>query len=312
MSVAFTVAVKDPNHAADSLDGTLAEDFSVAAGDWLQHLTGLGSIDFEIDIGPTPAGRAESAPAVVLPAGTAADGTPVYEPGTLYELRTGIDPNGAAPDAVISIDPNYLRQAVWADPTPADTTDAVPGDRVDLVSVLRHETGHTLGIISATPGGGGSVPWETTFDQQTVARSDGAFFVGEHARAAYGGDVPLTTLPGGEAYSHLGNSLAEPAGTDLMNGVAFYLGTRYEVSPLDLAILEDIGAPVVPSTIPEDLVASSWNGHYHLAQYSQRSYSGQTSAPGHDAHHDTHHDPHHDPHLWGGHEHLAFHHNDWA
>jgi hypothetical protein len=312
MSVAFTVTVKDPSHAADSLDGTLAADFSVAAGDWLQHLTGLGSIDFEIDVGPTSAGRAESAPAVVLPDGTAADGTPIYEPGTLYELRTGVDPNGAAPDAVISIDPNYLRQSVWADPTPADTTDAVPGDRVDLVSVLRHETGHMLGIISAKPGGGGSVPWETTFDQLTVTRSDGAFFIGEHARAAYGGDVPLTTLPGGEAYSHLGNSLAEPAGTDLMNGVAFYLGTRYEISPLDLAILEDIGAPVVPDATavagaqepPQDPTASSWKGHYHHARYHQQFDYGQASAPGHD--------PHHDPHLWGGHEHLALHHSDWA
>jgi hypothetical protein len=310
MSLSFTVTVNDPGHAADFLGGMLIDDFSTAAADWLGHLTGSGSLDFEIDIGPTAAGRAESAPAIVVPAGTAVDGTPVYEPGTLYELRTGIDPNGAAPDAVISIDPSYLRNSVWADPTPADTSDAVPADRVDLVSVLRHETGHTLGIISATPGGGGATAWDTTFDQLTVAQGNGIYFVGQHALAAYGGGVPLTTLTGGEAYSHLGNSLAEPAGADLMNGVAFYLGTRYEVSALDLAILDDIGAPVAPNVaeppapygLPRDLVASAWNGHYHLAQYSGQPYDGQAALPGADPHHEG----------WGGHGHSAFHHDAWT
>ena len=33
-------------------------------------------------------------------------------------------------------------------------------------------------------------------------------------------------------------------GSDLMGGVAFYTGTPYEISALDIAVMKDLGAPV--------------------------------------------------------------------
>jgi hypothetical protein len=240
--------LSDPGHAAAGLEGAILGDFNVAAADWLSHFDGKGSIDFQINIAPTAEGRSESAPASLVAAGFD-HGIPVYEPGTLDELATGVDVNGAAPDAVITIDPSYLRQGVWVDPSPQRPASPVPSDKVDLTSIFRHELGHDLGIISATPGNGPSPGWETTFDAHTAATDGGVFFVGANARAAYGGNVPVTTLPTAEAHSHLGNSLNEAAGQDVMNGIAFYMGTRYQVSALDLAILEDIGAPVVQPSV---------------------------------------------------------------
>ena len=60
----------------------------------------------------------------------------------------------------------------------------------------------------------------------------------------YGGPVPMTY---GD-YPHFGNEPPRPGSDlidhELMNGVVFYYGQRYYISPLDLAVLEDVGVPV--------------------------------------------------------------------
>jgi hypothetical protein len=294
----FTVHLSDPSHEAAGLERSILADFREAAGDWLSHFADQGSIDFQVVIAPTAVGRSESAPASLVAAGYD-QGIPLYQPGTLHELATGIDVNGAAPDAVITIDPSYLRHDLWIDPSPAHATSLVPSDRVDLTSIFRHEIGHDLGIIGATPAGASSPGWETTFDAQTATINGGVFFVGAHARAVYGGDVPITTLSNSEALSHLGNTLAEPAGQDLMNGVAFYFGTRYEVTPLDLAILEDIGAPVLAPAIAA--ASAPFGGPNGAADpppaASGSEHDGWTRSPWERGdHHHAHADYHH---YWG-------------
>ena len=64
--------------------------------------------------------------------------------------------------------------------------------------------------------------------------------------AHHGGPVVVTTNNHEENYSHLGNTLSEATdpktgGPDLMFGVYFDTGKRYEVSDLDVAILKDLG-----------------------------------------------------------------------
>jgi hypothetical protein len=130
--------LNDPGHVAAGLESTILADFNVAARDWLSHFASSGSIDFQINIAPTAEGRAESAPASLVAAGYDR-GAPVYEPGTLDELATGVDVNGAAPDAVITIDPSYLRQGLWIDPSAAHPASPVSRDKVDLTSIFRHE-----------------------------------------------------------------------------------------------------------------------------------------------------------------------------
>ncbi len=67
-----------------------------------------------------------------------------------------------------------------------------------------------------------------------------------HAKAVYGGNVPLTFA---DAF-HVGNRAPRPGSNisdDLMNGVGFLRGHRYNISALDLAMLTDAGVPIVGS-----------------------------------------------------------------
>src|SRR5207253_300711 len=87
----------------------------------------------------------------------------------------------------------------------------------------------------------------------------GPLFTGPHAEATYGSlfnartpaPVPLTILGGSQALYHLGNgdinTIACPTTgllADLMNGVVFCHAQHYDISQLDLAILEDTGLTV--------------------------------------------------------------------
>ena len=69
--------------------------------------------------------------------------------------------------------------------------------------------------------------------------------------------------------THLGNDVPRPGSDlipDLMNGVVFVRGDRYDISPLDLAIISDTGLAV--NTIPEPgsffmcwSIGSCWTNH---------------------------------------------------
>jgi hypothetical protein len=69
------------------------------------------------------------------------------------------------------------------------------------------------------------------------------YFTGPAAETVNGGPVVITTLNNGEAYSHLANSPSDPNAEDLMSGLGLTPGAT--ISAVDLAILQDIGVPVV-------------------------------------------------------------------
>ncbi len=61
------------------------------------------------------------------------------------------------------------------------------------------------------------------------------------------GLVPITT---GNNF-HIGNA-ADPGSDlvpDLMNGVGLFRGTRYSISPLDLAMMQDMGVELAPGVL---------------------------------------------------------------
>ncbi|MGH1571390.1 DUF4214 domain-containing protein [Methylobacterium sp. P31] len=133
-----------------------------------------------------------------------------------------------------------------------------------------HEIGHGLGIISYRNSNTGVLPnYEMVFDKYTVVNPDGSVsFVGPNAESVYGGLVSVTTLNNGEQYSHFGNSISEPDGRDLMNGVEFDYGTRYNISNLDIAVMKDLGflvgtqPPAAPASLADAAVV---NGHVSAA-----------------------------------------------
>jgi hypothetical protein len=223
---------------------------SRAAGDrWAPLLPTLGTLEIEIAFSttvPRATGRSVTSWFVTR------DGPwNVFEQGAAAELRTGIDPNGARPDVEFVFNPDYL-STLWFDPDPYTRTAPVPGLQVDAMSVLLHEFGHALafnGWRDPSTGSIGVTGAISTFDRATKFDDDGAaFFIGLSAMAVYGGPVPLTV----GNYVHVGNEAPRlGAGLigDLMNGVTFYTGTRYDISPLDAAVLHDVGI-AAPDTHP--------------------------------------------------------------
>jgi hypothetical protein len=171
----------------------------------------------------------------------------IFEQGAAGELRTGIDPNGDTPDIEFTFGTNYLQNSLWFDPDPVARTAPVPSNRTDAVTVFLHEFGHAFAFNGFRNGTTGELPgaFGSTMDELTNFDGTEFTFFGEAAQTLYGNPVPLTF---GNIF-HLGNELPRPGSDlipDLMNGVSFLEGTRYDISPLDIAMVADMGVAVVP------------------------------------------------------------------
>ncbi len=231
---------------------------AVAAGQtWSQHFAGdFSGVELTVSINfaalATSSGRSLSSAF----AGTAGSGLTLWEQGAAHELRTGFDVNGALPDVEFNFGSSgYLQSELWFDPDPLRRTAAVPDDRTDAMSVLLHEWGHAWGFNGWMDGATGALPgnYASTYDAHIVPQTSPGgtvlVFQGAQAVSLYGGAVPLTF----GNYAHLSNSGGLGGADlipDLMNGEIFYRGTRYEVSALDLAMLADVGLPVL-AAVPE-------------------------------------------------------------
>ena len=196
----------------------------------------------------------------------------VLEQGATAEIRTGTDPNDADPDIEILFNPTYLTDELWLDPDPFLRTAAVPSNKTDAMSVFLHELGHAFAFNGWRDSESGEIPgdYESTFDAQVNFDGSNFYFEGAHAVGVYGAPVPLTF----GNYGHLGNDAPRPGEDlipDLMNGVVFFRGERYQISSHDVAILADVGVPVV-----DDVVASA-------TMIPGALQSNPSSAPGSDS-----------------------------
>ncbi|MBA4105078.1 MAG: hypothetical protein C0485_04910 [Pirellula sp.] len=242
-AINYSIAFDDPTSALNATVRPLLESHAIAAGErWAKYL--VGDADVEVVIRPNAAipfaeGRSVTSSFVEN------NGTfDVFEQGMTAELRTGVDPNGAEYDVLIEINPAYVYDELWFDPDPVARTAVVDVNRTDAMSTFIHEFGHALGFngwINATTG---TYPgnYQSTYDEQINFDGQNFFATGPAATALYGAPVPLTF---GNA-SHVANFSPRPGEDlilDVMNGLVFYRGSRYEISPLDLAILNDAGVP---------------------------------------------------------------------
>ncbi|MBV9734486.1 MAG: Hint domain-containing protein [Acidisphaera sp.] len=242
MAFNYSVVLDDPADLGGSQDAGLVADLQAAAADWSRYIAGLGTLVIQLDIAATAGGRAEGEPTIDAYVGTL-DGHSLYLPSSIVELRAGQHVAGYSSDITITIDPSYLAE-LYVNPDPGDAG-TVPADAVDAVSVFRHELAHGFGFGGLTTPEGSLGADETPFDLYIDKEADGsAYFTGPDAEAVYRGPVPLTTLPNGEGYAHLGNQPGDPLAQDLMNGVDFQAGTTYAISSLDVAILADVGVPL--------------------------------------------------------------------
>lgn len=257
-AVSFDVVFNDPGQLYTSYYAGITSNLIAAGDEWAAYFV-PPTLDTTLTVSvgfasiATANGGSTSSSFV-----TSQNGLDIYEQGAAYKLRTGLDNNGAAVDIGFNIGiDGYLQNELWFDPTPTNLTDdVVPFDQTDARSVFLHEFGHAFGfngwrnaVTGALPGG-----YASTFDTFTTLTSTPAgntlVFTGENAQAVYGGPVPVTF----GNYAHIGNNDPLPGAdliNDLMNGVVYYRGTRYTISELDLAIMKDVGLPVITASIPE-------------------------------------------------------------
>jgi hypothetical protein len=179
------------------------------------------------------------------------NGLTVYEQGAAAKLR-GINANGNGNDIELIFNPQNLVNRLWFGTNPSD----IPSSQFDALSVFSNGFGHAFAFNGFRNPLTGSLPgnYESTFDAQIASVGNNFFFQGDNATRLYGGPVPLTFNPNapngiGNLYN-LGNLAAIGPGSDLssdlMNGVQFEKGKRYNISALDVAILQDIGIATNP------------------------------------------------------------------
>ena len=268
-SIVFDVSFDDPGSTYSAYYSELQNTAQAAVDDWAQYFAtpGTVTVDLTIDLTnsvPRSAGSSNSSTYLQT-----VNGIDIYEQSVATQVRTGIDPNGSASDATIYMSPDYMTNNLWFDPDPFARTAPVPSDRTDADSVFIHELGHVFGFNGWKSGTDGTLPgnYESTWDKYETFDGTNLWFNGPNAVKVYGGPVPATY---GDNF-HVGNPAPRPGSDlipDLMNGVVFYYGTRYDISPLDLAIMKDVGLPVqLPGDVNGDgivngldisLVASHW------------------------------------------------------
>ena len=239
---AFTIVIDDPANLLAPHTAAIQSNLSAACARWAQVLdapAGPVTITVLVQVNNTYP-RATGRSAATAYTGSTG-GLDIYEQGAAYEVRTGVDPNGITHDAIITLNSAYVSDELWFDPDPAARTAPVPNNRTDAVSVFLHELGHVLAFNGWRDNLNGALPgnYASPFDLDTFF--DGDFvFEGVLASSAYGAPVPLTF---GNA-KHVGNNPPRPGSDlipDLMNGLLFYRGVRYDITPLDLNISQDCG-----------------------------------------------------------------------
>jgi hypothetical protein len=220
-------------------------------------------------------------------------GYPIYEPGPISKIRTGVNPANqfGESDIMVQVNASFVSSNYWLDPTPTDRTEPGHPSRTEFIWVMLHEIGHALGMISnrikrpaVAPGdpeqGSFFANYLSLFDTFTFFGGTGTlfdasgqpnpfFFDGPLAMEVNGGaPVPLlfisesantsgpnAGLAGGN-FDHLG-SCTGPAYLSLALMRACYspVGpTRYGITEIDLAILADLGIPMVATDDPAQVL----------------------------------------------------------
>jgi hypothetical protein len=244
-AVTFQVSFDDPGAQFSAYYDRIRSNVVSAGNEWASYFGASYTASLQVQLSFADIATSSGASVTNAYVGTY-NGVATYEQGAAYEVLTGLDPNGSAPDIHITLGRSYLTNELWFDPSPNRQTTKVPSSRTDARSVFLHELGHGFafngwrdGVTGALPGG-----YQSTFDALvTTSLFNGqpqSYFTGSRAVALYGGPVPLTF----GNYGHVGNNASLPGsnlGVDLMNGMSFARGSRYHISALDLAILGDTG-----------------------------------------------------------------------
>lgn len=242
-AVTVSVSFDDPLNQLSIVAANIEQHVNAAGTWWGYYLSGDAPIEVVVRTStavPFAEGRSVTSRFVEN------NGTfDVFEQGMVAELRNGVDPNGAEPDVEILINPDYAINELWYDPDPTSRTATVDENRTDAMSTFLHEFGHALGFAGWIDPTLGTYPgsYQSTFDENVEFDGTNFYFTGIAASILNQAPVPLTF----GNVAHVANFAPRPGENlvlDLMNGLVFYRGSRYYVSTLDLAMLQDMGVPL--------------------------------------------------------------------
>ena len=243
MAVNYTLTVSDPTGALGSNASLLAKDIDFVMAYLGQYIFFQKPLDLQIVVKPSSDnpfhtdGLLPSIPAWVTSGGQATL-------AALVKGQTGVDPNGAVPDAGFTI---YLGNdgtvknygaSVWFDPNPQlGAIPVVPTGNHDFISIAIHEIIHCLGFASWPEM---NAPW----NQHTVLQGSVWYYSSAAIDKILGGRLPLDPLEiPGKAGDHIGNtSLSyQPVTSDLMYEFGNYEKNCWDIGQVDLLILKDLG-----------------------------------------------------------------------
>ena len=115
------------------------------------------------------------------------------------------------------------------------------------MTVVLHELGHAQRVqrVAGPEDRHTDKNVASTYDRWVTYDGANFFFNGPAAKKMWGGPVPLART--NNNYHHVCDQPQGPQAKlkdDLMNGVTFANGRRYQIGPMDLAILADCGVPL--------------------------------------------------------------------
>jgi len=175
------------------------------------------TIDYEIDDLVIFVGSSDLAPGITGVSSPTAGLSGISDGSLAAALQQRFDATPFQPwTAWISFD---SKTDFHFDPDP-ELGAAVPAGKLDFVSVALHEIGHTLGFGTA---------------DSFKSKISGGAFTGAKTVALFGGPLPLTADLG-----HVPNTTMS-GGHRLLMDLSDGMGTRYLPTPLDQAVLEDLG-----------------------------------------------------------------------
>ncbi len=245
-NIACVILFDDPAQTYAAYYPAIELNLGAACDAWTDHLVASRDASIEVEV------RFADITTAVASSKTVArirsiNGLDTYEQGALAEIRTGEDPNDEIADAVVTIGQRNLTDGLWwFDPNPTLRQAALPDDKIDAYSAFLHEMGHVFAYNGWRDFRDGDLPgnYLSTYDEYIDFDGVNFFFTGPNAVEAYGGPVPLTY----GNIAHVANSAPRPGSDlleELMNGVVTRRGKRRDISEIDLAILADVGAPMV-------------------------------------------------------------------